>query len=453
MRGGDLLDLADRISRMAGRAGADAAEALLEWSHEIEIKVVGGRLERTTEAVDLGCGLRVQKRGCPGFASTTDLSADGLRALVDAALAIAARVDADESASLPDPAPGVPPSLELLDPRLEDLPWDDALSLARRVEEGALAAGPAVKPGEGSAFARARGAVAVASTRGVRAAYEGSHCLLRSAPVAQSGSERQRQTWHEGRRFLADLPAPEEVGAAAARRALGMIGARTIAPGRYPVIFDAPQATRFWSGLAPALLGDSARRRISFLADDLGRAIASPSVTLVDDACVDRAYGSRPFDAEGLPARRVLLIDGGVLAGFLYDTRTARRASAVSTASAQRGYGSPPWPGAHALHLVPGEASHDDLLREAGRGLYVTGLLGFGVNLSTGDYSRGANGWWFEEGRIAHPVHEVTISGNLRDLLKRISRVGADLVRRSAHASPEFLIDAMTISGGREGSA
>ncbi|MBI3448052.1 MAG: TldD/PmbA family protein [Acidobacteria bacterium] len=450
MKAADLLERADQVARMAGRAGADAAEACFEWSHEIEIKVIAGRLERTTEAVDLGCGLRVQRRGSPGFASTTDLSADGLRALVDAALAIAARVDADESASLPDPDAASPRPLELLDPRLDELPWDDGVALARRVEQGALAAGGGVTAGEGSAFARARGAFAVASTRGVRAAYDGTHCVLRSAPVAVRGGERQRQTWQEGRRFLADLPAPEEVGAAAARRALGMIGARAIAPGKYPVVFDAPEATRFWSGLAPALLGDSVRRRISFLAEDLGRTIASRSVTLVDDPCVDRAFGSRPFDGEGLPARRTSLIDGGVLSGFLYDTRTARRASAVTTASAQRGYGSPPWPGPHALQLVPGDATHDELLRDAGRGLYVTSLLGFGVNLSTGDYSRGANGWWFEGGEIVHPVHEVTISGNLRGILQGVSRVGADLVRRTSHASPEFLIEGMTLSGGRE---
>jgi len=266
--------------------------------------------------------------------------------------------------------------------------------------------------------------------------------------VAASGTERQRQYWFESRRFLADLPPPEEIGTQAGRRAAGMLGARPVSTGRCPVVFDPLEAARFWGSLAPALVGDAVRRGVSFLSRDLGKSIASDAVTLVEDPVVPRAPGSRSCDGEGLPTSRRVLIERGRLAAFLYDTTSARRAGTVTTGSAVRNYASLPSPGFHAPRLEAGEHVPERILAAAGRGFFVTQMIGFGMNLVTGDYSRGASGWWFEGGEIAHPVHEVTLSGNLREMLKGIVMVGSDLVARSAASSPTFMIESMVISGG-----
>lgn len=436
----------------ARAAGAHAAEAYLSRVRSWEVRVRGGSIERCVHSDGLGCGLRVDRGKRQGFASTTDLSRDGIRLLVDSALTVAAVAPEDPDALIPPADTSKEVSVEdLEDPELLDVAFERALDLARRAQEGALAAHSSVRPGEGSAFSWGDGRVAVANSRGTRRSYGSTHCSLLSSPVAARQGEMQRQHWIEGRCRLADLPAPEEVGREAGVRAARMLGARPISSGRFPVVFDPMEGSRFWSSLTPALLGDAARRRVSFLADGLGQNVASGAVTLLDDPTLPGRPGSRPFDGEGLVTSRRALIEGGRLELFLYDTRTARRAGTRSTASAVRGYASPPSPGAHAPLLEPGVAAPEEILRQAGRGLYVTQLIGFGTNLVTGDYSRGASGWWFENGEFAHPVQEVTLSGHLRDILKGVAAVGNDLERRSGRVSPTFLVEGLVASGGVSG--
>jgi PmbA protein len=444
---GDLLDRAVSIAVLARRSGADAAETYLSRFKETEIRVRGGRIERTTEAAGLGCGLRVDRGLRQGFASTTDLSPSGLDDLVSAALAIADRVPEDPHGPIPEAQPGTLAALDLFDQSVDTVDFDRCVKMARAVEEAALAADPRVTAGEGSVYAQAQGEVAIASTRGAAVSHEATSFSLACQPVAEAGGERQRLTWHESRRFLSDLPPPEVVGSTAAERAARMLGARPLQARRAPVVMDPLMASRFWAQLAPAFLGDAARRRVSFLADELGRAVAASGVSLAEDSVVPRAPGSRPFDGEGWPTARRMLIDRGVLTSFLYDSRSARRAGVATTGNAVRGYTSPPSPGAHALRLRAGSRSPREILEDVGKALYVTHVIGFGVNLVTGDYSRGANGWWYENGEFAHPVHEVTISGNLRDMLRGIVAIGDDLVLRSAVSSPTFMIDEMVISG------
>jgi len=444
----DLLDWAAAIAGQALAAGADAAEAYLSRSWEREIKVRLGRLERTVEASGTGCGLRVDRGARQGFASTTELSSDGIRRLVETALALAAQAPEDPHGALPSRPPDPPPVLDLFDPAVPEVPFERGVELAAAAEEAALASDPRLTAGEGSAFVHSCGEIAVANTRGPMASFSGTRCSLACVPTAGQGAERQRQYWYEGRRFIADLPPAAEVGILAAGRAVRMLGARPLPAGRARVILDPLEAARFWSSLVPALLGDAARRGVSFLSSELGRQVASSVVTLVEDPHVPRAPGSRPIDGEGWPTSRRTILDRGVLHSFLYDTRTARRAGTVTTGSAQRGYASPPAPGAHALRLAPGDLPPERILAEAGSGLYVTHLIGFGVNIVTGDYSRGANGWWFERGEFAHPVQEVTLSGNLRDMLRGVALIGNDLVFRAATNSPTILIEGMVVSGG-----
>ncbi len=448
MSGASLLERAASIAARAVRSGADAAEAYLSRSAEREVKVRGGRLERTVESASLGCGLRVE-RGCRhGFSSTTDLSGEGILRLVEAALAIAERSPEDADAALPGGAGSPPPVLELEDPALADLEFPRAVEIACRAEEAALGTDPRVTPGEGTTFASGRGEIAVASTRGIASAHAGTRCALACYPVAVAGAERQRQYWFESRRFLDDLPSPEEVGARAGARAVRMLEARPVASGRFPVVLDPLEGARFWGSLVPALLGDVVRRGVSFLSRDLGKVVGSEAVTLVEDPVVPRAPGSRPFDGEGWPTSRRVLMDRGRLEAFLYDSTSARRAGRSTTGSAVRSYASPPSPGAHAPRLEAGPHAPEEILAAAGRGLYVTQLIGFGMNLVTGEYSRGANGWWFEGGEFTFPVHEVTLSGNLREMLRGVAMVGSDLVARSAASSPTFMMENLVISGG-----
>jgi len=445
----DLLDRAASIAAQAAGAGADAAEAYLQRSWEREIRIREGELDRNVEAESVGCGLRVQMEERCGFASTTDLSKQGIALLIETAAAIARESEPDPAATLPEVPALTESSLELHDPSAAELPFDEAVDMARRCEEAALRTDPRVGAGEGSSFSHGRGSVAIASTRGSARAFTATSCSVSSAPVAGEGGSKQRQFWYETRRFLEELPPPEEVGRRAGERAVKLLGAKPAPTGRAAVVFDPLQAARFWSGIAAALVGDAARRKISFLASSLGEVIASTACTLVDDPRLDRAPGSRPFDGEGWPTGRTPLIEGGRLVAFVYDARTARLAGARSTGNALRSYAGLPQPGALAPRLAAGEHDPGEILAAAGRGLYVTQMMGFGMNLVTGDYSRGASGWWFENGEYAFPVHEVTLSGNLRDILRGIAMVGNDRVERSAASSPTFLVESMVISGRR----
>jgi PmbA protein len=443
-----MLDRAAAISAAAMKAGADAAEACMSRVRRGEVRVRDGEIERTVSSDSAGCGLRVDMGVRQGFASSTDLSGEGVRRLVEAAVAMAGVAPEDPHGSIPEISAGPRDVPALEDPAVDEIRFDEAFRFALRTEEGALAVDGRIHAGEGSLFAHGRGEVAIASTRGAGSAYTGTHCTLVCSPVASSSGEQQRQHWHESRRFLEDLPSPEEVGSRAGRRALRMLGARPLPSGRVPVVFDPLEGARFWDCLGAALLGDAARRRVSFLADDLGRAVAAPAVTLVEDPTRHRAPGSCPFDGEGVPTARLPLIEGGILRAFLYDTRSARMAGAASTGSAVRGYASPPVPGLHAPRLEAGDRPPAEILAEVGSGLYVTQMIGFGMNLVTGDFSRGASGWWFENGEYAYPVQKVTLSGNLREILGGIVLVADDLVERGAAASPTFVVEGMVASGG-----
>jgi PmbA protein len=444
----DILERAASIAAAAKAQGADAAEAFASRSWNRDVKVRSGAVDRTIETGTEGCGLRIDLHQRQGFASTTDLSPEGIEQLLSTARAISMEAEANLHGAIP----GVPevsvPDLGLWDPVLKDLDFAECVVRATAAEEAALAVSSEISPGEGSTFSHGWGEVAVSSTEGTSRAFRGTRCSIATFPVSGSGDKRQRQYWYESRRFLNELPGSEEVGRKAGERALKMTGARGVPSGRAPVIFDPLEGARFWAGLAPAFHGDSIRRKVSFLAGEQGNQVAARCVTFVDNPLTPGALGSRPFDGEGWPTSSLSLIDEGKMDSLIYDSRTAGLAGAQNTGHASRSYAGIPVPSAHAPQLMPGESSPEKMIRMARRGLYITQLIGFGMNLVTGEYSRGANGWWFENGEIAYPVHEVTISGNLREMLAGISAVGNDLVRRSAASSPTFMVESMIISGG-----
>jgi PmbA protein len=370
-----------------------------------------------------------------------------LRRLIAETVGMARITGEDPAAGLPDEM--VPPEdveLALFDPSPAALPTDERIERARRAEAAALET-PGIVNSQGASWGQGEGSVVLANTLGFLGGYRTSSVSLSVAPQAGSEGQMERDYWYTAGRGLGDLEAPEAVGRTAARRTLRRLGARQVLTCEVPVVFDPESATEILGTLFSAISGYAVFRNATFLKDRLDEEIASPLLTLVDDGRRVRGLGSRPFDGEGLPTRRNVPVENGVLRHWLCDSYSARKIGASSTGCARRGVGGGPSVGAGNLFFAPGTSSPEEILAGVSRGLYVTDLIGFGVNVVTGDYSQGAVGHWIEDGRLTHPVHEVTIAGNLKEMLRDVDAVGNDLVFRGSSASPTLRIRRMTLSG------
>jgi PmbA protein len=381
-------------------------------------------------------------------ASTSDLSRESLERLVGEATSLARVTAPDPAAALPDPASLIAraPDLDLEDRPGHELTPEDKIAIARRGEAAALAVDPRITNSEGAEFADRHSIYTYATSHGFAGTYAGSTFGLTVAPVASKNGDLQRDAWYTTTRKRARLEAPEEVGRIAARRALRRLGARQVKTVEGPVVFDPETAASLVGLIAGAASGPGLYRGASFLLNRLGKRIASSMVTIVDDGLIRSALGSRPFDGEGLAVGRTTLVSEGELTSYLLDTYSARKLGLASTHHASR-TGSGVGVQATNLVLEPGDASPEDLIRSVRSGLYVTELIGFGVNLVTGDYSRGAAGLWIENGELAYPVHEVTIAGNLLEMLDAIEGIGNDLVLRDVTAAPTVKIGRMVVAG------
>ncbi|HLI03663.1 MAG TPA: metallopeptidase TldD-related protein, partial [Terracidiphilus sp.] len=292
-----------------------------------------------------------------------------------------------------------------------------------------------------------------ANSRGFAGSYRTSYVGVSAAPLAVDESgQMQRDGWWSSARSLALLEPPESVGAEAARRALRRLGARRVPTQRVPIVFAPETARSLIGSLFEAVSGDAIWRGASYLAGKLGQTIAAPSVTIVDDHLMllptgAGGFGTSPFDGEGLPSRRTVVVEKGVLRSYLLNSYAARKLGMKSTHNASRGLAGAPGVGAGNLYLEPGAQAPEQLIGDVKQGLYVTSLMGFGVNTVTGDYSRGATGLWIENGQLTHAVEEVTIAGNLGEMLRNVTAIGNDLIFRGAVASPTLRIDGMTIAG------
>jgi PmbA protein len=447
-----LKALAERAVDRARRRGARQADAWAERSRESSVRVRDGEVEDLQQATAKGLGLRVIASGRLGFAYTSDLTPESLDALVDRALTLA-------RSSAPDPANRLPTArdlsqrhgdLGLLDPAVVDLSADWKIAASKTMERVGRSLDRRVKAFESVGASDVVAEVAIASSEGLSDSYRSSYVALYSAPVAQA-DDGQLQTgyWVDYRRFLGELESPEAVGRRAAERALRMLGAAKGPTRRVPVIFEPLQAAAFFGGIASALDGKRVHQKASFLGGKLGERIAPTTLSLVDDGLHVRGLGSRPFDGEGLPSRRTALIDGGILTSYLYDTYTAHKAKAKSTATAGRGYQSLPHIGTTTL-LVEATSTRPapDIIRDVKAGLYVTSMLGHGADTVTGDYSQGAAGLWIENGELTRPVQAMTVAGNLLDMLGSIDAVGDDLDLRGTVGAPTIRFGELTVAGG-----
>jgi PmbA protein len=444
----DYRDLADELLRKARAAGADAADVLVGEGTTFTVTVRKGEVETLKEAGSKALGLRafVGRRSATSY--TSDFSPSALAALVAETVDMARVTGEDPAAGLPDQmVPAEDVELGLFDPSPAALPTAERIERARRAEAAALEASPEITNSQGATYGSGEDTSVLANSLGFSGSYRTSSVSLSVVPVAERDGAMERDYWYTTGRGLADLLSSEEVGREAAARTLRRLGARKAATCEAPVVFDPETAVELLGQLFRALSGYSVFRNATFLKDRLGERVASPLLTVVDDGRTFRGLGSRPFDGEGLPTRRNVPLEAGVLRHYLCDSYSARKLGARPTGSARRSVAGAPTVGSANLSFARGETPPEQIVAGVERGLYVTDLIGFGVDLVSGDYSQGAAGQWIEKGRFVHPVHEVTIAGNLKQMLMDVDAVGTDLVFRGSSASPTLRIEKMMISG------
>ncbi len=451
MSGGNQIDLAlaEWVLDEARRAGATAVEVLCVAGESVEAGVRLGEVEKLKHSRERRLGIRVFCGQSSATAATAELERDALAKFVAHTIEMARLSAADPWAGLPDPAwlAKSIPDLGLADLDHPIVEAGRALEIARTAERAALKFDPRIKNSEGSEFASGFARIMFANSEGFAGEYSGSSFRLGLAPLAQDGAEMQLGYWYTVNRHFEKLEDAESVGVTAAQRALRKLGARKIKTTRAPVVFDPDRAAGLIGSIAGAASGPALYRGASFLIGKLGERVAAPGVTIIDDGTMPGGLGSKPFDGEGLPTSRKTVIERGMLKSYLLDSYSARKLNMAPTGNAARSVGAPPSVSTTNLYLEPGAYTPEQIIGSVKHGLYLTEIIGFGVNLATGDYSRGASGIWIEDGQLAYPVQEITIAGNLKEMLGAIEMVGNDLKWRSSIAAPTLKISEMTIAG------
>lgn len=438
-------ELVDRVKAH----GATEADVLVAEGDSVSVQVRLSSVDRLSQAREKSLGIRAFFGRRSASVSTSDFSEASLKQLVADTCALAKAVAEDETSGLPEPtalASDVP-DLDLYDPTA--MPVDEAIRVAQRAERAALDADPRVTNSEGAECGSGYGAVVLANTHGFLGYHRSSRFSLSVSPIAEGSDDQgmQRDYWYTVSRKRHELEDPESVGRIAAERTLRRLGARKIETQRVPVIFDPEMACSLLGHLSSAISGYSLYKGASFLLGQLGQTIAPKHVNVEDNGRLPGKLGSRPFDGEGLPTRKTMILEQGVLSSYLLDTYSGRKLGMESTGNAARSIGDNPTVSPTNLFFHPGEVSPDTIIQSVTQGLYVTELIGFGVNMVTGDYSRGASGFWIENGELAYPVEEVTIAGNLKQMFQDIESIGNDLVFRGKLASPTIHIRDMMVGG------
>ncbi|HEY6966896.1 MAG TPA: metalloprotease PmbA [Burkholderiales bacterium] len=441
-----LEDFAQAVLAAARRAGTSACECEVSEGYGLSVTVRKDEPETIEHNRDKGIGVTVyygeRPRARRGHASTSDFSAAAIASTVEAAAAIARKTAVDDCAGLPD-AEALARATELGKLRLDLFhPWslgtEEAIRIARRTERAAFALSPQIRNSEGASVSAQHSQFVFANSLGFMHGFPTSRHTLWLSVIAEARGLMQRDDWYSAAREPGKVAAPEALGAYAGRRALARLGARKIATCQVPVLFEAPAAVGLIGSFVSAASGGNLYRKSSFLVDALGKAVFAKGVSIEERPHEPRALASAPYDEEGVATRTRAVVRAGVLEGYFLGSYSARKLGLQSTASAG---------GAHNLVVSSDGPDLPGMLKKMGKGLFVTELLGHGINLLTGDYSRGAAGYWVENGEIAYPVEEITVAGNLKDMFRGIVSVGADRVVRGAYSCGSILIGNMTVAG------
>lgn len=446
----NLKDLAQDIVQRAVRGGATAAECVIREGDEFSTLVRLGQVETLKESGSKSIGVRIfyGKRAASTYSS--DFSRSALDRMLNSALELAKITSEDPYAGIPEASQlgSLTGDLDLYSADVYSLPGEERISYARRAEKAALDYDPRIKNSEGGSFDAATGRKILANSHGFVGEYQRSYCSIAAVPIAQTESgAMQRDYWYSVARSLGRLESPEHVGKVAAQRTLRRLGARKVKTAHVPIVFDPLIAVSMLEHIFEGVNGDSVYRGASFLAGKLGQKIASDNVNVIDDGTIPGGFGTSPFDGEGIPTRRTVVIENGVLKSYLLNTYTAKKLGLQTTANASRGLAGTPGIGPGNYFLQAGSKTPQQIIGEIKEGLYVTEFLGHGANLVTGDYSRGASGLWISGGELAYPVEEITVAGNLKEIFLNISEIGNDLEFRGSVASPTIRIDGLTVGG------
>jgi PmbA protein len=463
----NLRTLAEQAMEMARRAGASDAEAVAFEGDEFSVHVRLGEVDELTESGSRALGLRVFLEAEGGqrtaSTSTSDLSKDGIARLVNGAVELAKVTGVDPFAGLPERESFGSLDVDELALYFEDIdsvPPEERIAMARRCEAAALETDTRIQNSRGAGFDLSTSRRVMVNSRGFAGDYRRSYCGFSATPIAQDASGMQTGYWYSSARTPRLLESPEEIGRVAAERALRKLGARRIPTGQYSIVFP-PEASRgLMANLLHAADGDAIYRDASMFAGKLGEQVAGDNVTIVDDGTMvfdhvladgstlrAGGFGTSPFDGDGLPTRKTIVVERGVLKELLLNTYTARKLNMKSNGKAARGLAGAPGIGGGNYFLEPGELTQEQIVGDVQQGLYVLGTMGFGVNLVTGDYSQGATGLWIENGELTHAVEEITIAGSLKEMFRNVSAIGNDLEFRGAGAVPTVRIEGMTVAG------
>jgi len=446
----DLKSLAQDIVRRAMAGGATAAECVIQEGDEFSTLVRLGQVETLKESGSRAIGVRVFRGQRAASTYSSDFSRESLDKMVNSALELAKITSEDPFAGLPEASQlgALSGDLDLYSADVYSLPGEQRIDYARRAEKAALDYDPRIKNSEGGSFDAASGHKVLANSLGFVGEYQRSYCSVAAVPIAQAeNGAMQRDYWYSVARKLSKLESPEEVGTVAAQRTIRRLGARKVKTAHVPVVLDPLVATSMLGHIFEGVNGDSVYRGASFLAGKLGEKIAADHINIIDDGTMPGGFGTSPFDGEGIPTRRTVIVENGVLKSYFLNTYTAKKLGMQTTANASRGLAGTPSIGPGNYFLQPGAKTPQQMIGDIKEGLYITEFLGMGVNLVTGDYSRGASGLWISGGELTFPVEEITVAGNLKEMFFNISEVGNDLEFRGSTASPTIRIDGLIVGG------
>jgi len=444
-----LKDAANQVVHRASLKGATEADVFIREEEKFSVTVRLGEVETLKESASRNLRLRVFIGKKTATSQTSDFSPAVLDSLVDETIQMARLTSDDESGGLPESTAvaGDIPDLELVDPEWKHFTPEQRIDWARRAEAASMKFDSRITNSEGGAFDFEHARTVLANSGGFSGEYEGTGGSVIAMPVARSAEGMQRDYWASVSRFRNELEAPESVGQRAAQRAVRRLGARKVRTCEVPVIFDPLTARTIVGHVFQACAGDAVYRRSSFLVEKLGSKVAASNVTIVDNARLKRGLGSSPFDEEGVPTQSTPIVENGVLQNYLHSTYSARKLGSRSTGNGSRAASGSIMVGPTNFYLEPGTSAPEEIIESVKSGLYVIELIGHGVNTVSGDYSRGVVGLWIENGKLAFPVQEITIAGNLRDMLNDVDAIGNDLTFLGPIASPTIKIRQMVISG------
>jgi PmbA protein len=442
----DYKELAEQLVKACLKRGADAAEVYIETRRNLRLEVRKGEIETVQEAAGYGAGFRVFIQGRMAFASSNDLGEKSLDDAIGRAIGFAKITTADPNNILPNDK-GMTSVAGLYDPQISQVKIEEKIDLAKKTEQLAMK-DPRITKSDGATYQESEGEVFIANSNGLAKSYKESGCGFGVSVVAEKGEQKSSGAEFCSRRFYKDIKPAEEVAAKAARDAYEMLDPKPVKTQKAAVIFDRDVARALLGGILGAVNGERVLQGASFLGRRLGQKIGSELLTILDDGTRERGLASAPFDDEGVPTQKRIIVDKGVLRGFMYNTIVAKRAGVKSTGNARRGgFTDLPGIGPHSFYMAAGEAKPEDIVKATKAGFLVKEVTGYGINPVNGHFSGGASGFWVEDGKVAFPVKGLTIAGTADEMLNGIDMVADDLDLNRTMTAPTFRINLLQIGG------